>query len=158
MAFVIGRVLGRQLIGHTIKNTGFHHKESLSAFRLLCTAVTPTEDIEKMVKNNKVVVFMKGVPDAPKCGFSNAVVQILRMHAVQYDSHNVLDSDAIRQGIKEYTNWPTIPQVFINGEFVGGCDIMLQMHQNGELIEELKKIGITSALLKQDEEKPTETK
>lgn len=158
MALVIGRVLGRQMMSHTIKNTGFLHKEPLSAFRFLCTAVTPKEDIEKLVKNNKVVVFMKGVPDAPKCGFSNAVVQILRMHAVQYDSHNVLESDAIRQGIKEYTNWPTIPQIFIDGEFVGGCDIMLQMHQNGELIEELKKIGITSALLKQGEEKPAETK
>lgn len=109
-------------------------------------------EIEKLIKSNKVVVFMKGNPDAPKCGFSNAVVQILRMHAVQYDSHDVLQSDSIRQGIKDFSNWPTIPQVFINGEFVGGCDIMLQMHQNGELIEELKKVGITSSLLKKDGE------
>lgn len=117
--------------------------------RLFSSPAAPIdrEHIEKLVKNNKVVVFMKGVPDAPKCGFSNAVVQIMRMHNVEYDSHNVLDSDEIRQGIKDYTEWPTIPQVFINGEFVGGCDIMLQMHQNGELIEELKKVGITSALL-----------
>lgn len=109
-------------------------------------------EIEKLIKSNKVVVFMKGNPEAPKCGFSNAVVQILRMHAVQYDSHDVLQSDSIRQGIKDFSNWPTIPQVFINGEFVGGCDIMLQMHQNGELIEELKKVGITSSLLKKDGE------
>lgn len=114
-------------------------------------AAATAESIEKLVKNNKVVVFMKGVPDAPKCGFSNAVVQVLRMHAVNYDSHNVLENDEIRQAIKDYTNWPTIPQVFINGEFVGGCDILLQMHQNGELIDELKKIGITSALLKKVE-------
>lgn len=114
-------------------------------------AATP-ESIEKLVKGNKVVVFMKGVPEAPKCGFSNAVVQVMRMHAVNYDSHNVLESDEIRQGIKDYTNWPTIPQVFINGEFIGGCDILLQMHQNGELIDELKKVGITSALLKKAEE------
>lgn len=118
------------------------------------TAATK-ESIEKLVKNNKIVVFMKGVPDAPKCGFSNAVVQVLRMHAVNYDSHDVLENDEIRQGIKDYTNWPTIPQVFLNGEFVGGCDILLQMHHSGEFIDELKKIGITSALVnepKVDEE------
>lgn len=120
-------------------------------------AATP-ESIEKLVKNNKVVVFMKGVPEAPKCGFSNAVVQVLRMHAVNYDSHNVLENEDIRQGIKDYTNWPTIPQVFINGEFVGGCDILLQMHQNGELIDELKKVGITSALLKKAEEEDKQKK
>ncbi|KAL0829239.1 hypothetical protein ABMA28_004064 [Loxostege sticticalis] len=112
------------------------------------------EKIDKIVKNNKVVVFMKGVPDAPRCGFSNAVVQIMRMHAVPYDSHDVLADENIRQGIKDYSNWPTIPQVFINGEFVGGCDIMLQMHQSGELVEELKKVGIKSALLTAAEESP----
>lgn len=106
-----------------------------------------TDNISKLVNNNKVVVFMKGIPEAPKCGFSNAVVQILRMHGVNYDSHNVLENEEIRQGVKDFTNWPTIPQIFINGEFVGGCDIMLQMHQNGELVEELKKVGIQSALL-----------
>lgn len=119
--------------------------------------ITP-QAIEKLVKNNKVVVFMKGVPEAPKCGFSNAVVQVLRMHAVNYDSHNVLENEDIRQGIKDFTNWPTIPQVFINGEFIGGCDILLQMHQNGELIEELKKVGITSALLKKAEEEDEQKK
>ncbi|XP_039757297.1 uncharacterized monothiol glutaredoxin ycf64-like [Pararge aegeria] len=114
--------------------------------------------IDKIVKNNKVVVFMKGVPDAPRCGFSNAVVQIMRMHAVPYDSHDVLADENLRQGIKEYSNWPTIPQVFINGEFVGGCDIMLQMHQSGELVEELKKVGIKSALLTADEAKKESSK
>ncbi|ODN04959.1 Glutaredoxin-related protein 5, mitochondrial [Orchesella cincta] len=106
------------------------------------------EHIEKLVKNNKVVVFMKGVPDEPRCGFSNAVVQVLRMHGVtSYDSHDVLQDENIRQGIKDYTNWPTIPQVFINGEFVGGCDILIEMHKNGELVEQLSKVGIKSALL-----------
>lgn len=101
---------------------------------------------------------MKGVPDAPRCGFSNAVVQIMRMHAVPYESHDVLSDENLRQGIKDYSNWPTIPQVFINGEFVGGCDIMLQMHQSGELIEELKKVGIKSALLTAEEAKQGEKK
>ncbi|XP_028156559.1 uncharacterized protein LOC114350103 [Ostrinia furnacalis] len=116
------------------------------------------EKIDKIVKNNKVVVFMKGVPDAPRCGFSNAVVQIMRMHAVPYDSHDVLSDENLRQGIKDYSSWPTIPQVFINGEFVGGCDIMLQMHQSGELVEELKKVGIKSALLTAAEPKTEEKK
>jgi len=90
---------------------------------------------------------MKGVPEEPRCGFSNAVVQILRMHGVQYDSYNVLEDDKLRSGIKEYSDWPTIPQIYFNGEFVGGCDIFLQMHQSGDLIDELKKVGIRSALL-----------
>ncbi|CAH0386154.1 unnamed protein product [Bemisia tabaci] len=107
------------------------------------------KEIEQMVKNNKVVVFMKGVPDAPRCGFSNAVVQILRMHDVKYDAHDVLADESLRNGIKEFSSWPTIPQVFIDGEFVGGCDILLQMHQNGELIDQLQKAGISSALLKE---------
>ncbi|XP_063977478.1 glutaredoxin-related protein 5, mitochondrial [Diachasmimorpha longicaudata] len=111
---------------------------------------TITKDIENLIKHNKVVVFMKGVPEAPRCGFSNAVVQIFRMHGVKYDAHDVLANEDLRQGVKEFSNWPTIPQVFMNGEFVGGCDILLQMHQNGELIEELKKIGITSALLQEE--------
>uniref|UniRef100_A0A1A9UPW2 Glutaredoxin-related protein 5, mitochondrial n=1 Tax=Glossina austeni TaxID=7395 RepID=A0A1A9UPW2_GLOAU len=106
-----------------------------------------TKDVlKKLVTSNKVVVFMKGNPSAPRCGFSNAVVQILRMHGVAYDAHDVLGSDELRQNIKDFTEWPTIPQVFINGEFVGGCDILLQMHHNGDLVEELKKAGIESAL------------
>ncbi|XP_071805506.1 glutaredoxin-related protein 5, mitochondrial-like [Asterias amurensis] len=106
------------------------------------------ENLDRLVKNEKVVVFMKGVPEQPMCGFSNAVVQILRMHGVEkYDSHNVLDDEELRQGIKEYSDWPTIPQIYFNGEFVGGCDIMLQMHQSGDLVEELQKLGIHSALV-----------
>uniref|UniRef100_A0A1A9WF14 Glutaredoxin-related protein 5, mitochondrial n=1 Tax=Glossina brevipalpis TaxID=37001 RepID=A0A1A9WF14_9MUSC len=106
-----------------------------------------TKDVlKKLVTSNKVVVFMKGNPSAPLCGFSNAVVQILRMHGVQYDAHDVLQSEELRQNIKDFTEWPTIPQVFINGEFVGGCDILLQMHHNGDLIKELKKAGIESAV------------
>ncbi|XP_062518406.1 glutaredoxin-related protein 5, mitochondrial-like [Corticium candelabrum] len=104
--------------------------------------------IHKLVTNDDVVLFMKGTPDEPRCGFSNAVVQILRMHGVnKYASHNILEDDNIRQSVKDYSNWPTFPQVYFKGEFVGGCDIMMQMHQNGDLVEELKKVGIRSALL-----------
>lgn len=110
---------------------------------------TKLDEISNLVKKNKVVIFMKGVPEEPRCGFSNAVVQILRMHGVTYDAHDVLKNEDLRQAIKDFSNWPTIPQVFINGDFVGGCDILLEMHKNGELIEELKKAGITSTLLEE---------
>lgn len=111
------------------------------------------EHIDGLVKGKKLVVFMKGTPDAPKCGFSNAIVQILQIHGVdKFDAHNVLDDENIRQGVKDYSNWPTIPQVFFNGEFVGGCDVMVEMHRNGELIKEFEKIGIRSALLDKQKE------
>lgn len=108
-----------------------------------------TEQIPNLVKKDKVVVFMKGVPEEPKCGFSNAVVQILKMHGVKYEAHDVLKDESLRQGIKDFSKWPTIPQVFIDGDFVGGCDILLEMHRNGELVEALKKAGISSALAEQ---------
>lgn len=139
------------LLVNILRHTGrqVNRLPSVLSTRYLSTepSSSGTKDISALVKKNKVVVFMKGVPDAPQCGFSNAVVQILRMHGVTYDSHNVLADEAIRQGVKDFTNWPTIPQIFIDGEFVGGCDIMLQMHQNGELVDELKKVGVISALL-----------
>merc|ERR1711972_977467 len=98
------------------------------------------ERIDKMVKETDVVVFMKGVPAEPRCGFSNAVAQIFRIHDIAITGHDVLADEEVRQGIKEYSNWPTIPQVFFKG------DIMIEMHQSGELIEELDKIGLKSAL------------
>ncbi|XP_048341261.1 glutaredoxin-related protein 5, mitochondrial [Sphaerodactylus townsendi] len=106
------------------------------------------EEVRKLVRAHPVVVFMKGSPAQPQCGFSNAVVQILRLHGVtDYRAYDVLQDHDLRQGVKNFSNWPTIPQVFLNGEFVGGCDILLQMHQSGDLVEELKKLGIRSALL-----------
>ena len=117
-----------------------------------------TEKFDEVVNKDKVVVFMKGVPTQPMCGFSNAVVQILGMHGVEgYGSYNVLEDEELRQGVKEYSSWPTVPQVFIGGEFVGGCDIVIQMHQNGELIDELKKVGIKSLLLEKAEEEKKDT-
>lgn len=104
------------------------------------------DEIDKMVKDKPVVVFMKGTPNAPRCGFSRAVVEILTVHNVKFDAYNVLEDEDLRSGIKEYANWPTIPQVYFKGEFVGGCDILLEMHKSGELIKELEKIGIKSKL------------
>jgi monothiol glutaredoxin len=89
--------------------------------------------IENEVKSNDVVVFMKGTPGFPQCGFSGQVVQILDYLGVDYKGVNILTSDELRQGIKEYSQWPTIPQLYVKGEFVGGCDIVREMFQAGEL-------------------------
>ncbi len=96
------------------------------------------QQIENDIKSNKVVVYMKGTVDQPMCGFSGRTVQILQSYGVPIKDHNIFTSEELRQGIKEFTNWPTIPQVFINGEFVGGCDIITEMHENGELAQLLK--------------------
>ena len=98
--------------------------------------------IDSQVKSNDVVVFMKGTPQFPMCGFSGQVAQIFGMLGVDYKGINVLDSDEMRQGIKAYTNWPTIPQVFVKGEFVGGCDILREMYQAGELQTMLEEKGV----------------
>ena len=100
------------------------------------------KQIDETVKGNPVVLFMKGTPQFPQCGFSATVVQILKACGVnQFASVNVLAEPEIRQGIKDYANWPTIPQLYINGEFVGGCDIVKEMYQAGELQKELEKLA-----------------
>ena len=98
--------------------------------------------IENEVKSSDVVLFMKGTPQAPMCGFSGQVVQILDHLGVPYKGLNVLDSEELRQGIKAYSNWPTIPQLYVKGELVGGCDIVREMFQAGELQEMLKGKGV----------------
>ncbi|MBS3847953.1 Grx4 family monothiol glutaredoxin [Devosia sp. J2-20] len=98
--------------------------------------------IDEKVKNNDVFLFMKGSPDFPQCGFSGQVVQILNYLGVPYDSANVLESDELRDGIKTYTNWPTIPQLYVKGEFVGGADIIREMFQAGELQTHMESAGI----------------
>lgn len=103
------------------------------------------ELIEKTVKDNDVVLFMKGTPTFPQCGFSSTVVQVFDYLGVDYGAVNVLDDPAIRQGIKDYNNWPTIPQVFVKGEFIGGCDIVREMFESGELRTLLSDKGIDMA-------------
>jgi monothiol glutaredoxin len=98
--------------------------------------------IESEVKSNDVVLFMKGTPQSPMCGFSGQIVQILDHLGVPYKGLNVLDSEELRQGIKAYSNWPTIPQLYVKGELVGGCDIVREMFQAGELQEMLKGKGV----------------
>ena len=98
--------------------------------------------IKQTVTENDVVLFMKGTPQFPQCGFSGRVTQILNHIGAPYAGVNVLESEAIRQGIKDYTNWPTVPQLYVKGEFVGGCDIVSEMFQDGELQELMKEKGI----------------
>jgi len=93
------------------------------------------ERIESDIKNNKIFLYMKGSPNMPMCGFSAQAVTILQSYKVPFGSFNVLEDEAIRQGIKEYADWPTVPQLYVNGEFIGGCDIMAEMHSNGELAQ-----------------------
>jgi monothiol glutaredoxin len=99
--------------------------------------------IANEVKGNDVVLFMKGTPQAPMCGFSAQVIQILDHLGVTYKGLNVLDSDDLRNGIKTFSNWPTIPQLYVKGEFVGGCDIIREMFQAGELALLLKEKAVT---------------
>lgn len=105
---------------------------------------TPTTaKIDKLLADNKIMVFMKGNKLMPQCGFSNQVVQILNILGVPYETIDVLADQDIRQGIKEYSNWPTIPQVYINGEFIGGSDVMTEMYQKGEL-QQLVEVALAS--------------
>jgi monothiol glutaredoxin len=99
--------------------------------------------IDNEVKSNDVVLFMKGTPTFPQCGFSGQVVQILDYVGAPYKGINVLEDMAVRDGIKAYSNWPTIPQLYVKGEFVGGCDIVREMFQAGELQDLLKSKGIS---------------
>ena len=95
-------------------------------------------EIENIIKTNEVCLFMKGVPEAPQCGFSMTVSNILKHLNVNFKGINVLENEEIRNGIKVYSDWPTIPQLYIKGEFVGGCDIIKEMFEKGELKELLK--------------------
>jgi monothiol glutaredoxin len=94
------------------------------------------EEIKQLVETNQVVLFMKGTPQSPACGFSHQAAQILRATGIgQFESRNVLEDDELRANIKQFSNWPTIPQLYVNGEFIGGSDIMMEMYQSGELEE-----------------------
>jgi len=99
--------------------------------------------IDEMVKQNKIMVFMKGNKLMPQCGFSNNVVQILNVLGVPFETFDVLADPEIRDGVKQYSNWPTIPQVYINGEFVGGSDIMIELYQKGEL-QQMVEVALAS--------------
>ena len=98
--------------------------------------------IDNAVKGNDVLLFMKGTPVFPQCGFSAAVVGVLSHLGVKFRGINVLEDDSIREGIKAYSDWPTIPQLYVKGEFIGGCDIVREMYETGELIEMFQTHGV----------------
>ncbi|KAJ4895848.1 hypothetical protein Rs2_22642 [Raphanus sativus] len=121
-------------------------KPSPHAAKFRCSAsssasLTPQlrDTLEKLVKSEKVVLFMKGTRDFPMCGFSNTVVQILKTLNVPFEDVNILENEMVRQGLKEYSSWPTFPQLYIGGEFFGGCDITLEAFQSGELQEAVER-------------------
>ena len=129
-------------------------KDSHSDFAPQKKKVVPDTDaalklIDDHVKANAVMLYMKGTPSQPMCGFSARVVGVLTEQGVDYGSVNVLDYPAIREGIKQYSQWPTVPQLYVQGEFVGGCDIVTEMHASGELKEMLKPVKTA-----QENEKP----
>ncbi|EOY32831.1 CAX interacting protein 1 isoform 1 [Theobroma cacao] len=113
----------------------------IASFRCFSSALTPDlkNALDKVVTSNKVVLFMKGTKDFPQCGFSNTVVQILNSLNVPFETINILDNEMLRLGLKEYSNWPTFPQLYIEGEFFGGCDITVEAFENGQLQELLEK-------------------
>jgi monothiol glutaredoxin len=98
--------------------------------------------IQSEVEANPVVLFMKGTPVFPQCGFSAQVVQVLSLLGVKFKAFDVLSDDELRQGVKEFSSWPTIPQLYVKGEFVGGCDIVREMYQSGELAQLMEQQGI----------------
>ena len=101
-----------------------------------------SQSIENEINSNDVILFMKGTPVFPQCGFSARVVDILTKIGVKFESINVLESDEMREGIKTFSNWPTIPQLYVKKEFIGGCDIVSEMFESGELLEILNTKGI----------------
>ena len=102
------------------------------------------EKIQNIIDENDVLLFMKGTPVMPQCGFSAAVVGVLSHMGIKYNSVNVLEDPEIREGIKEFSDWPTIPQLYVKKEFVGGCDIIREMHENGELTKYFNEAGIST--------------
>jgi monothiol glutaredoxin len=127
LRYIVATEAGRQTARRSSKRTRFMSIEQF---------------IDNEVKGNDVVLFMKGTPQFPMCGFSGQVVQILDYIGVPYKGLNVLENDELRNGIKTYSNWPTIPQLYVKGEFVGGCDIVREMFQAGELQSLMKDKGL----------------
>ena len=96
------------------------------------------DEIKNDIKTNPIILYMKGTKQMPMCGFSSTIVKILNMHGVEYKDVNILEDPEIRVQLSSHSNWPTIPQLFVNGEFIGGCDIAIELHNNGELEKILK--------------------
>jgi len=144
----MNRFMPSMRVASTVLRTNALQNPMQLPLRVIGTRLYSTQnDLQKMVEAHKVVLFMKGSPDAPQCGFSKGAVTILDMHGVMtYHPVDVLEDDAVREGIKEFSNWPTIPQLYVNGEFIGGFDIMKDLHNSEEFVGILEEAGIESSL------------
>ncbi|ESW07724.1 hypothetical protein PHAVU_010G153500 [Phaseolus vulgaris] len=124
----------------SVSNDSDTHDDFKPANKLEGSGVSLAKVIEQDVKDNPVMVYMKGVPEFPQCGFSSLAVRVLNLYAVPISARNILEDVELKNAVKAFSNWPTFPQVFIKGEFIGGSDIVLNMHQTGELKEKLKDV------------------
>ncbi|KAH9618805.1 hypothetical protein KSS87_018766 [Heliosperma pusillum] len=129
--------LSYTILPHKFNLPVLRRRSSFRCFSALSPELKTT--IDKVVTSHKVILFMKGTRDFPQCGFSNTVVQILRSANVPFETINILENEFLRQGLKEYSSWPTFPQLYIDGEFFGGCDITVEAFKSGELQETLEK-------------------
>ncbi|KAM3374948.1 Monothiol glutaredoxin-S15, mitochondrial [Capsicum chinense] len=116
------------------------HEDFRPASKLESSGLSLENIVEQDVKENPVMIYMKGVPDLPRCGFSSLAVRVLKEYKAPISARNILEDPELKNAVKAFSHWPTFPQIFINGEFIGGSDIILNMHQSGELKEKLKTI------------------
>ncbi|XP_054784610.1 monothiol glutaredoxin-S15, mitochondrial isoform X2 [Prosopis cineraria] len=124
----------------TVPNDPDTHNDFKPTNKLENSGISLKDVVEQDVKDNPVMIYMKGVPEFPQCGFSSLAVKVLQQYDVPFSARNILEDAELKSAVKAFSNWPTFPQIFINGEFVGGSDIILNMHQNGELKDLLKDI------------------
>ncbi|XP_022723343.1 monothiol glutaredoxin-S15, mitochondrial [Durio zibethinus] len=117
------------------------HEDFRPTNKVQGSAVSLEDVVEQDVKENPVMIYMKGVPDFPQCGFSSLAVRVLKQYGIPLSARNILEDPELKIAVKAFSHWPTFPQIFINGEFIGGSDIILNMHQTGELKEKLKDIA-----------------
>ncbi|XP_077242679.1 glutaredoxin 4 isoform X1 [Tasmannia lanceolata] len=116
------------------------HEDFQPTNKLAGSGLSTLDVVERDVKENPIMIYMKGVPDAPRCGFSALAVRVLKEYGVPLSARNILEDPELKNGVKSFSNWPTFPQIFIKGEFIGGSDIILNMHQTGELKEKLEDV------------------
>ncbi|PKU83482.1 monothiol glutaredoxin-S15, mitochondrial [Dendrobium catenatum] len=141
------RVVSMQLFGQSLKYStkisgdSDTHEDFRSTNKLEGSGISVQDVVQQDVKINPVMIYMKGVPDAPRCGFSALAIKVLQQYRVPISSRNILEDPVLKEGVKAFSNWPTFPQIFVKGEFIGGSDIVLSMHQNGQLKELLSDIN-----------------
>uniref|UniRef100_A0A5B6Z613 Glutaredoxin domain-containing protein n=1 Tax=Davidia involucrata TaxID=16924 RepID=A0A5B6Z613_DAVIN len=125
----------------TVPNDPDTHEDFRPTNKLESSDLSLKDIVEQDVKDNPVMIYMKGVPDLPRCGFSSLAMRVLNEYYVPLSARNILEDPELKNAVKAFSNWPTFPQIFVKGEFIGGSDIILNMHQTGELREKLKDIA-----------------